>query len=205
VIVLSLVLVIVAAVLLVLGVFQDGLLLIYLSISSCLLAMGLLGIGVLLRRREVKPAADGTAAATSTTGSAGGVVQGSSVPRPEGPTDLRDDRGPDEGATARRRREAASPGPFPAPDTAAAGPSSDRAASSDPRPEATPAGHTGAASAARGAARLSDVEGLGTAEQQALLDRFGDEHGVREASIDELTELQGIGPRLAYTIKDALG
>lgn len=51
-IVLSLVLVIVAAVTLVLGVFQDGLMLIYVSIGTCLAAMVLLGIGVVLRRRE---------------------------------------------------------------------------------------------------------------------------------------------------------
>ena len=51
-IVLSLVLVIIAAVTLVLGVFQDGLLFIYVSIGTCLAAMVLLGIGVLMRRRE---------------------------------------------------------------------------------------------------------------------------------------------------------
>jgi hypothetical protein len=57
VIVLSLVLVIVAAVTLVLGVFQDGLTLIYVSIGTCLAAMVLLGIGVLMRRREDTQAA----------------------------------------------------------------------------------------------------------------------------------------------------
>jgi predicted flap endonuclease-1-like 5' DNA nuclease len=99
VIVLSLVLVIVAAVLLVLGVFQDGLLLIYLSIFSCLLAMGLLGIGVLLRRREVGSGAGAAAstagAAASTAGSAASAVQGRGVAGPSGSTDLREDRGPD--------------------------------------------------------------------------------------------------------------
>ncbi len=49
---LSLVLVIVAAVTLVLGVFQDGLVLIYVSIATCVAAMAVLGAGVLLRRRE---------------------------------------------------------------------------------------------------------------------------------------------------------
>jgi hypothetical protein len=52
VIFLSLVLVIVAAVTLVLGVFQDGLVLIYVSIATCVAAMAVLGAGVLLRRRE---------------------------------------------------------------------------------------------------------------------------------------------------------
>jgi hypothetical protein len=76
-IVLSLVLVIVAAVTLVLGVFQDGLTLIYFSIGACLAAMVLLGIGVLLRRRadaggEAPATAGygpgaGSAAATATT------------------------------------------------------------------------------------------------------------------------------------------
>jgi hypothetical protein len=60
VIVLSLVLVIVAAVTLVLGVFQDGLTLIYVSIGTCLAAMVLLGVGVLMRRREdAQPASSG--------------------------------------------------------------------------------------------------------------------------------------------------
>ncbi|WP_083441764.1 histone H1-like repetitive region-containing protein [Nitriliruptor alkaliphilus] len=74
---LSLVLVIVAAVTLVLGVFQDGLVLIYVSIATCVAAMAVLGAGVLLRRREeasagpagygdVSPTRDGGAAVART-------------------------------------------------------------------------------------------------------------------------------------------
>jgi DNA uptake protein ComE-like DNA-binding protein len=72
VILLSLILVIAAAVLLVVGVFQDGLLLIYLSIASCLAAMALLGVGVLLRRQqgtgELVAAGPGVSPATATAG-----------------------------------------------------------------------------------------------------------------------------------------
>lgn len=80
-ILLSLVLVIAAAVLLVVGWFQDGLSLIYLSIGACLLAMLLLGASVMLRRRNAPapasrptgpasaavPASDTAADGTTTT------------------------------------------------------------------------------------------------------------------------------------------
>jgi hypothetical protein len=66
---LSLVLVIVAAVTLGLGWFQDGLALVYVSIATCLVALALIGVDHLLRRREVcGPAPAGYAAAP--TGSA---------------------------------------------------------------------------------------------------------------------------------------
>lgn len=59
-IVLSLILVIVAAVTLIAGIFQsDSLLLIYVSIGACVGAMVLLGIGVLARRRTTTPATEG--------------------------------------------------------------------------------------------------------------------------------------------------
>jgi DNA uptake protein ComE-like DNA-binding protein len=252
VIVLSLVLVIAAAVLLVLGVFQDGLLLIYLSIFACLLAMGLLGIGVLLRRREVSPAGGGSgggATAVATTARpAAGAVRGRSVPRPGGSTDLREDGGEDpedrgqdhEGRgrdhefggrdqpePAGRAAEPVSPGPSASPDPTASAPPRvakravvrkavvrgsapttptgssplEPATSADPASETTTAGPASSADADR----LAEVKGLGPAKKQALLDRFGDEQGVREATIDELTEIRGIGPRLARAIKDGLG
>jgi hypothetical protein len=52
----SLILVIVAAVTLILGVFQPGLELIYVSIGTCVAAMAVLGAGVLLRRRQTTSA-----------------------------------------------------------------------------------------------------------------------------------------------------
>jgi predicted flap endonuclease-1-like 5' DNA nuclease len=157
VIVLSLVLVIIAAVLLVLGVFQDGLLLIYLSIGACLLAMALLGVGVILRRRRL-----GTSAHMSA-----------------------------------RSSTASTRGPVPAEPSAPAEPApAEPRAAAPPVPQA-PAGRRGTG--------LSSVKGLGPAEREALLDRFGSEQGLRDASIDELTEVRGIGPGLARAIKDALG
>jgi predicted flap endonuclease-1-like 5' DNA nuclease len=156
VIVLSLVLVIIAAVLLVLGVFQDGLLLIYLSIGACLLAMALLGVGVILRRGPDTSAHTSARSSTSSTG-----------------------------------------GPVPAEPSAPAEP-----APAEPRAAAQPVRK---APAGRRGAGLSSVKGLGPAEREALLVRFGSEQGLRDASIDELTEVRGIGPGLARAIKDALG
>jgi DNA uptake protein ComE-like DNA-binding protein len=310
VIVLSLVLVIAAAVLLVLGIFfQDGLLLIYLSIGSCLLAMALLGAGVLLRRREtaagVANGGAATASATAGTASVGNTaVRGNSV---EGPRVLPDD-GPDRDETvevwpverAVVREPAATDAPAAGVDPAeveaepAAGSSDHRTAATHQvaaapvasatagavrppakravvkkavvrkqtsAPAAEPSASTSGvsdtpvvpgaakkatkkatakkATAKKATARkatvrkapasaapvkratttkatpaatststgrgLDAVKGLGPAKRQALLDRFGSEEAVRAASVDELTQVRGVGPGLARSIKEALG
>jgi DNA uptake protein ComE-like DNA-binding protein len=280
VIVLSLVLVIAAAVLLVLGIFfQDGLLLIYLSIGSCLLAMALLGAGVLLRRRET---ATGGAATASATASAGGTaVRGRSIGEPRAlPEDgadrddtvqirpvpkavLREPAGSEAGSShetgssdvrgsatdpapggaaaptagdalrrpAKRavvkkavvRKQTAAPA---APTTTTpSGPTAGSTAIGDPSaaaPVKKVAAKKATASAApvkratttrasapttstEGGRSLDDVKGLGPARRQALLDHFGSEEAVRDASIEELTQVRGVGDALARSIKEALG
>jgi DNA uptake protein ComE-like DNA-binding protein len=300
VIVLSLVLVIAAAVLLVLGIFfQDGLLLIYLSIGSCLLAMALLGAGVLLRRREtaagVANGGAATASATAGTASVGSTaVRGRNVEGPRVPSDDGADR--DDTVEVRPvqravvREPAAGVDPVEAGTEPAAGSSDHRAAANDQaaaapvasstagavrppakravvkkavvrkqtaapaaEPSAATSGVSGTpvaavpakkatakkatakkATAKKATAKkatasaapvkratttkatpaatststgrgLDAVKGLGPAKRQALLDRFGSEDGVRAASIDELTQVRGIGAGLARSIKEALG
>jgi excinuclease ABC subunit C len=51
---------------------------------------------------------------------------------------------------------------------------------------------------------LDDVSGVGPAKKRALLRKFGSVRGMREAPIDDLAAVAGVGPALAKRIKDAL-
>jgi ABC-type branched-subunit amino acid transport system ATPase component/ABC-type branched-subunit amino acid transport system permease subunit len=53
-------------------------------------------------------------------------------------------------------------------------------------------------------AALSAVRGLGAARTQQLLDTFGTTDALREATVDELCEVNGVGPQLAKRIHEAL-
>jgi predicted flap endonuclease-1-like 5' DNA nuclease len=221
VIVLSLVLVIAAAVLLVLGVFQDGLLLIYLSIAACLLAMALLGAGVLLRRREMRapagagdtgPAATTSPPATSTrpgTASRPGAASrpGTAAQPPPPASELVDPEpsGTETGVTGSAMPSTPEPPPAEeAVDEAVVEKATAKEA--EVREQvSTPVSAPTRSHAGRRGTGLSSVKGLGPARREALLERFGSEQGMRDASIDELTEVRGVGPTLARAIKDALG
>ena len=48
------------------------------------------------------------------------------------------------------------------------------------------------------------VSGLGAVREAALLDAFGSVEGVRQARVDELTTVRGIGPSMAARIHDSL-
>ena len=50
------------------------------------------------------------------------------------------------------------------------------------------------------ASALDTVEGLGAAKRTALLDHFGSVTKIKKASVEELTEVKGIGPALAERI-----
>ncbi|MDY5139287.1 helix-hairpin-helix domain-containing protein, partial [Actinotignum timonense] len=52
---------------------------------------------------------------------------------------------------------------------------------------------------------LDAIPGLGPAKQKKLLSALGSVKRIREASVEELTEVSGIGPVLAAAIKEALG
>jgi excinuclease ABC subunit C len=51
---------------------------------------------------------------------------------------------------------------------------------------------------------LDGLSGIGIARKRALLKRFGSPDGVRQASVEELTEVKGITPKLAEEILRAL-
>jgi excinuclease ABC subunit C len=51
---------------------------------------------------------------------------------------------------------------------------------------------------------LDDVTGVGPAKKRALLRTFGSVRGMREAPLDDVAAVAGVGPVLAKRIKDAL-
>src|SRR5699024_9022719 len=51
---------------------------------------------------------------------------------------------------------------------------------------------------------LDEVPGLGNKRRQDLLKHFGSLKKIRQASLTELQQVQGIGPKLAQTIIDTL-
>src|SRR3989442_2556999 len=51
---------------------------------------------------------------------------------------------------------------------------------------------------------LDDVEGVGPARKRALLRRFGSVRAMREAPIEDLAAVTGVGPSLAERIKQAI-
>ena len=59
------------------------------------------------------------------------------------------------------------------------------------------------AKAAR-ASILDDIPGLGPARRKALLKHFGSVRKVREANVEEIAAVPGVGPKLAATILDAV-
>ena len=52
---------------------------------------------------------------------------------------------------------------------------------------------------------LDEIPGIGPARKKALLRKFGSVAGLRQATAEELAEVDGISPKLAETIKEYLG
>jgi excinuclease ABC subunit C len=55
------------------------------------------------------------------------------------------------------------------------------------------------------ASQLDGIPGLGEVKRKALLKAFGSTKRIRQATVDQLTEVPGIGPALAATIAAQLG
>lgn len=189
---LSLVLVIAAIVLLVVGWFQDGLSLIYLSIGACLLAMLLLGASVMLRRRNAPPPASRPTAPASAMPPAGETASTSPSRR-----------------TAVVRRSALDDAGTGA--DADADDSGESVAVADPADDEVDDESEGAAAtvaepdeAEDPVDPLADIRGLGPNRRAALLDRFGSVEAIRDAEVSELTAVPGVSPGLARAIKNHL-
>jgi excinuclease ABC subunit C len=54
------------------------------------------------------------------------------------------------------------------------------------------------------ASRLDAVPGIGPARRKLLLKHFGSIHDIQQASIEELTAVKGITPKLAHSLKEHL-
>lgn len=65
-------------------------------------------------------------------------------------------------------------------------------------------GHRARRSQTRNRSRLEDVPGVGPAKRKALVTHFGGLAAIREASVDQLTQVPGISSALAETIYAAL-
>lgn len=206
---LSLVLVIVAAVALVLGLFQDGLVLIYVSMVTTLAAMLVLAVASLLRRRQeattAAPASYGagtvaasTAVARTPVAPLGRTGTDTEEPGAEGAGGTADDRAFQRPAD---RTDAAGTG-----STAMDRPARKRAVVKRTRvaPSDGSAPPTGSAAGGPTARDLTTVRGLGPAKRERLLEHFGSVEAIAAATVDQLTEVPGIGVGTARAIKDAL-
>lgn len=211
----SLILVIVAAVTLVLGIFADGLGLVYVSIGACLGAMAVLGVGGLLRRRSSSAPPPAGYADDRTASSA--ASRPPVVPAPDDEAAAAEHDGPAaRPPVARPAAKKAAVRKIAAEQTGTAETAEttetavERPAAKKATVRTTAVGQAAATEVTSAevtsppGGSLTDVKGLGPAKRNALLSRFGDEAAIATASLDELISVPGIGERLARSIQATL-
>ncbi len=233
-IVISLVLVIAAAVSLFIGLFiaTDTLVFIWGAIALCLVSLFLLWLGTRQRKgaEPTSPSAPvyGGAAARSggsTTPARGGTGQDvddgfDEVASPADETVVIRDA-PDTAGSSRGEAAAAAGATSSTPRKKAvvrkvpvkraAGRTPVRKATAGTTRPAAMVGTTGAsatsgANAAEARARLAQIAGVGPAKQDALLSQYGSLDGIRDASVDDIVaNVRGFGEALATRVKRELG
>ncbi|MBW3562628.1 MAG: hypothetical protein KY437_09035 [Actinobacteria bacterium] len=245
-IVLSFLLVVIAAVTLLVGLFQDTLTWIWASIASCVLAMIALGVGVLQRRsgrgepgeepassygpgaisnlipgdedeetaEEEQPApGEVTVVPKRTVSDAKGEMSRAEV------EEAADQAVAEAEAKTAAAREAAETEATEKPSKKAASKKTAKKASKKKASKKKTASKKTAKKASKKKAakkatsetkgkaareRLDEIKGLGPAKQKALLAEFGSLEGIRDADLEDLRNVKGIGETTAAAIKDQL-
>lgn len=218
-IVISFLLVVIAAVTLLVGLFQDTLTWIWASIGACVLAMIFLGIGVLQRRSsrhepdEADESAYGPGAISSLmsggdeedeeAAAAGAREEVSVVPK----RSLSDARGEISRAEVEEAADAAVADAAGESETeeAPAAPAKSTKKAAKKKTAKKAAKKTAKKTTGKAAReRLDEIKGLGPAKQKALLSEFGSLEAIRDADVEALQQVKGIGEATAKEIQKQL-
>lgn len=210
-IVLSFLLVVFAAVTLLIGLFQDTLTWIWMSIGACVLAMVFLGIGVLQRRssRRESDEAEGEAYGP---GAIGGLISSDDEEREEAAVPAEDVSVVPKRSVSDARGEISRAEVEEAADEAVAEAEAKvkkkaKKKSAAKKKAAAKKTQTRSAKKTSGKAareRLDQIKGLGPAKQKALLAEFGSLEAIRDADVADLQQVKGIGEATAQQIKKGL-
>lgn len=221
-IVLSLALVIAAAVALFVGLFvTTGLTFIWIAIGLCLVSLLLLWFGTRSRKTDAPAAPSPPVYGGTRPGTTSSPVRRATAADDEAEDDVREAEvdeldqltapaGDDVVRATSARDRAAARVAESAPEPAAGSEDEESSVQVVPPTEATAKKATAkkAAAGTTGKAardRLGQIPGVGPAKQKALLDQYGSLEGIRDAPVDDIVgNVKGFGPALASRVKDSL-